>query len=566
MSCVHLTKTSTNHPLIVCKNHIDIALYNRLVEETDWLDDKALNEIKGLFFRSLKRTFFTENVLHRLEQIKPKTDIPFLRLSIKQLKDISFDISSVFTNQILLNDSIKVKNDPKELLADFYSYANEHNIFHCQLPVLDIPSANVTIAQVNKLRCDVWWLANIKQTCYQQRELLRIALGKVHNRNQRYASNEAVQSYKHKADAEKKYLSNLFFKCKKTGGNICVADLKPSDQRKFAEFYAVSKGIEKRAKSKGLMSSLLTLTLPAKYHANPKYGNSLKWQGLTPQEGYKELSAISNRLNKVFHKAGFYLKNEFYSIKAFEPHTDSTPHLHILLFYRTEFKEKMKQAICYQFNDAIFDDNTKAYTLIDIDTKKNAPITYLCKHFLHSKKNSIPDNIRVAAAKALWEMKSFSYTVIPRGAKTLWKLFRKLKDEEQINSLDADLTRYACDGDFENFMITLEHAIETKSIKLVYKKITSKYNDISSAISHIEFYEEEPKADASDKKNTTSATELDHSDGEKKELVKVVTNLSKSLPKLFRKSSSNFFANIIGLFIKKITKIIKKYLTKLKIN
>ena len=538
----------TNHPLFACRKHLDTTLYTRLLKETDWLDDIALAEIKRLFFRSRKRTFYTENLLHRLEQIRPQINIPFLRFGFNQLENISFDVACVFINQILLNNSIKVKNDPRELLADFYSYANDHNVFHCNLPILDTPSANLLVAKINKLKCPSWWLTNIKKTSDQQRELLRIALGKIHHRNQRYASNEVVQSYKHKADAEKKYLSNLFFECKKTGGNVCVADLKPKDQRMFAEFYAISKGIEKRANSKGLTSSLLTLTLPAKYHANPKYGNSLKWEGLTPKEGYKELSAISNRLNKVFHKADFYLNNDFYSIKAFEPHVDSTPHLHILLFYRPEFKEKIKQAICYQFNDAVFDVFSKAYNLIDIDTNKNAPVSYLCKHFLYSSKNTVKDNIRVAAAKSLWEMKSFSYTGIPRGSKTLWKLFRKLSDDEQLNHLGSNLKKYACDGDFENFMITLERAIESRSIKLVYKKIISKYNDISSTVSHIEFYEEEPITDASDKKNNTSATELDPSEGEKKNSVKVVTNLSKSLPKFFTKSFSNFFFYLFFYF------------------
>ena len=79
MFCANLTKTSSNHPLLICRNHIDISLYNRLIKETVWLDDKALAEIKRLFFRSKKRAFYIENLLHRLEQIRSQIDVPFLR-------------------------------------------------------------------------------------------------------------------------------------------------------------------------------------------------------------------------------------------------------------------------------------------------------------------------------------------------------------------------------------------------------------------------------------------------------------------------------------------------------
>ena len=86
---------------------------------------------------------------------------------------------------------------------------------------------------------------------------------------------------------------------------------------------------------------------------------------------------------------------------------------------------------------------------------KAPPVNYLCKHFIHSEESSLQDNVRVAANKALWKIKGFSYTCLPRGAKTLWKEFRRLRFQSNTyaNEIEEQLIDFACGGAFENFMI-----------------------------------------------------------------------------------------------------------------
>ena len=237
------------------------------------------------------------------------------------------------------------------------------------------------------------------------------------------------------------------------------------------------------------MSSLLTLTLPPEYHANPKNGNSEGWKGYSPAESYKKLRSIANKFNKVLHKAGIYKNGNFYSIKAIEPHSDGTPHLHILLFFLHSDKNKIQESIAFQFEDALFNESSKAYNWVDIDEGKSSPINYLSKHFVYSKNNTLSNNIRAASTKALWKMKSFSFTGLPRGAKTLWKECRKIgfRSNTYQNELEENLVDFACSGNFENFLITLEKATAEDSIKIIYTSVESKYSENNSSFSHIEY-------------------------------------------------------------------------------
>jgi len=332
--------------------------------------------------------------------------------------------------------------------------------------------------------CQDWWGDQLKNTIRQQSELLKIAVGMVSENNQQYSSNKAVNDY------ELSLKANAFVPIRHTNTDF-LTDLKPADQRRFYEYLAISKGIEKRAQSKGLVSSLLTLTLPAKYHANPKSGNSKRWEGYSPAESYKELHSIANKFNKVLHKAGVYNNGNFYSIKAIEPHQDETPHLHILLFYSSTdtVKNKIQESIAFQFEDAIFNESSKAYNWVDIDEEKSSPINYLSKHFIHSNKNKLTNNIRIAATKALWKMKSFSFTGLPRGAKTLWKECRKIgfRSNTYRNELEENLIDFACSGNFEGFLITLEEATAEDSIKIIYKSVETKYSEKNRSFSHIEY-------------------------------------------------------------------------------
>jgi len=520
----NLQRKNTPHTLSICKELINTNLYVSLLNDTTFLDVESLEEIKYLFLKSEDREKYTINLLHRLNKIRSKVEIETIRYDYKQIRRLSFEIYSFIYNRIKCNDKKEIKISPQEILETLYSEK-----FQYYLPKITLPTGSKEV-QIKKILCQRWWGKQLKKIITQQHELLKIGVGTVSKGNQHYSSNNAVNDYENSLKA------NAFVPILRHTNTAFLTDLKPVDQRRFFEYLAVSKGVEKRAKSKGLVSSLLTLTLPKKYHANPLNGNSEEWQGYSPSDSYKKLHDIANKFNKVLHKDGIYNNSNFYSIKAIEPHIDETPHLHILLFFLSADKIKIQKSIAFQFGDIIFKESSKAYNWVDIDESKSSPINYLSKHFIHSDKNKLTNNIRIASTKALWKMKSFSFTGLPKGAKTLWKEYRKLGFRSNVskNELEEHLIDFSCSGDFEGFLITLEKATADGLIKIIYKSVESKYSEKNNSFSHIEY----------NIPNTSSiGIRIDISP-----IKQTKINISKDIP--LKESSNKFKKEFFSYFIK----------------
>ena len=542
------------HPLNDCKHLVGIDLFRLLIENTKWLDVEAMNEIKGLIVTSTNCDFYIKNLLHRLDQVSGKIELSVMRYDYRRLKNLATLISGL-TRQL-----IDAKNGahicPDVLLKDLNQLGNEARFFSCTLPIINLPSGKKTV-QLAKLKCSKWWFRKLNKKINQQRELLKIAIGVVCYQNQPYASNEIVNAYQRKVEAEKEYLSTISFKCNRTGNNICLADLKSSDQRRYSEFLVSSKGIEKRAKSLGLVSSLLTLTLPSQYHPNPANGDSLSWQGYTPEEGYIELTSLTNRFNKMIHKACLYENNGYYSIRTVESHHDATCHFHILIFYRPEFKGIIQNAISHQFSDDCFNEKSKAYKWVDIDENKSSPVYYLCKHFTYSnddEKNK--DNIRISANKYIWNIKSFEHTGLPGGTKTLWKKLRKNKTDALLNDIEKKLYSLAINNDFHGFLTILEHS--DCVITISYKTTVSKYGEDVVTVSGVSVTENKTQQPKKGYFFNMKNQVLDCYLIARTKTVKVVTNISKVTENVITKiqdtKSNVIAAKIKGFF----TSIIKR--------
>ena len=97
---------------------------------------------------------------------------------------------------------------------------------------------------------------------------------------------------------------------------------------------------------KGFSTLFLTLTLSSSFHKysktskrkNPKYNESC-----TIESGYKLLNDSFREIYKNFRVNRQFKK--IYYCKVFEPHKNFTPHLHAILYVKSEFKEALIQHI-----------------------------------------------------------------------------------------------------------------------------------------------------------------------------------------------------------------------------
>lgn len=102
----------------------------------------------------------------------------------------------------------------------------------------------------------------------------------------------------------------------------------------------------KIVEEKGYSTLFLTLTLSSEYHQfskttkryNPKFNEEN-----TIEKGYKLLNTSFREIYKNF-RVNREVKKVYYS-KVFEPHKNFTPHLHSILYVRSEFKDNLIQHI-----------------------------------------------------------------------------------------------------------------------------------------------------------------------------------------------------------------------------
>ena len=97
---------------------------------------------------------------------------------------------------------------------------------------------------------------------------------------------------------------------------------------------------------KGYTTLFLTLTLPSEFHqfskTTKKYNHKYNKEN-TIENGYKLLNSSFRDIYKNF-RVNREFKKVYYS-KVFEPHKNFTPHLHSILYVKSEFKENLIQHI-----------------------------------------------------------------------------------------------------------------------------------------------------------------------------------------------------------------------------
>lgn len=97
---------------------------------------------------------------------------------------------------------------------------------------------------------------------------------------------------------------------------------------------------------KGYTTLFLTLTLPSEFHqfskTTKRYNHKYNKEN-TIENGYKLLNSSFRDIYKNF-RVNREFKKVYYS-KVFEPHKNFTPHLHSILYVKSEFKENLIQHI-----------------------------------------------------------------------------------------------------------------------------------------------------------------------------------------------------------------------------
>ncbi|WP_423828254.1 replication endonuclease [Solimicrobium silvestre] len=185
-----------------------------------------------------------------------------------------------------------------------------------------------------------WWRRQLRKSIGRAFEAGNIRLGYVHYRGEPYASNEAVlsrlsQNRRNALAMETTLLQN------EHGEQFSIAELaeKTTANKSIrrGELMLRINGFEAIAKENGDHGIFVTWTCPSRFHATHYNGQpNSNYSNATPREANAYLCKVTSLCRSALARLGIGL----YGFRIAEPHHDSCPHWHLLLFVRPTDKFK----------------------------------------------------------------------------------------------------------------------------------------------------------------------------------------------------------------------------------
>lgn len=176
-----------------------------------------------------------------------------------------------------------------------------------------------------KLKCDRWWCRKLLGVRKRYLETLEIVAGNVGHKSP-YASKQAVAEWSRDQVATQEWakaneMINQSGDVISLQAALAAGMGDPENMR--SELMKRISGLEDYAEEMQLQGMFFTLTAPAKYHSKSK-----NWNGATPKKTQKYLVKTWGRARSAINR----LNIKYFGVRVAEPHKDSCPHWHLLLW------------------------------------------------------------------------------------------------------------------------------------------------------------------------------------------------------------------------------------------
>jgi len=194
-----------------------------------------------------------------------------------------------------------------------------------------------------------------------------------------------------------------------------LTSLENKQKQKIAHILRISRYMSDLAQDKKFTYSLVTLTLPPVYHPNPILGAN-SYNGATPAQAHAKLTGYWKLIRARFAKAGLETGTDIFGLQTVESHTDSTLHLHCLIYHSTENTELIHEivhAVSQKHNKSVHYEKNKCVRFdIKLNDGRASGATYVFKYI--TKSNAIyteqDDNaLKNAACRYFYGAKGFSF-------------------------------------------------------------------------------------------------------------------------------------------------------------
>lgn len=319
---------------------------------------------------------------------------------------------------------------------------------------------------LSRLFCPYWWLRQLRKSIARRVEQFALCNGYVQSRKQVYCSDFALDRRRNQRHRLRDYASTLSLE-NEDGQQFKLAELieksnaNPAVRR--AEMMTRIRGMEEVAKTLNHAAVFLTVTAPSKYHPTSK-----KYGGYTPRDTQEYFNGQWAKIRAAWKRAEIAP----YGLRVVEPHQDSAPHWHILLFIEpAKQAELVKIGRRYAFEqDGTEKGAYKArYKVEFINRNKGSATAYIAKYvsknidghelgLVKDGEEIVPLDAASAAERidawaSMWGIRQFQF--IGSAPVTLWRELRRLDSEDDsFECAAAEMARRAADiGDWAVFTL-----------------------------------------------------------------------------------------------------------------
>ncbi len=330
------------------------------------------------------------------------------------------------------------------------------------------PTENQLISGMLRMMSERWWSGRLKRMRDIRSEHFAIAVGQVQSKASPYVSRRTLKEWKEQKRLNREFIKHFDLQ-NDHGEKVSLEEMvlgsvsNPAQRRR--ELMVRMRGFENLADDMGYVGEFYTMTAPSKYHnAYSKGGFVDQWNGCSPRDAQKYLCNVFSKIRAEYGRKEI----RPFGFRVVEPHHDSTPHWHLLLFVHPEQAETLRSIFAKyareeDSEELITDDAKKArFHAVPIDKEKGSATGYIAKYISKNIDGFAMDDEtdeesgqsckevskNVSAWASRWRIRQFQQ--IGGAPVTVWRELRRLPGEEEILATeDMDNVRFAADiGDW----------------------------------------------------------------------------------------------------------------------
>ena len=278
------------------------------------------------------------------------------------------------------DDALKTK---AERIANICDVSNvEKAAVYLESVGLPLPIGDTEASILARVKCPLWWERALRRKQDREQELLSIQLGHIRKGFQPYCSTSLLNRIqaRHKRSME---IMAGFEAVSDEGDTLSLLEVlqgstaNPAIRR--AELMVRMRGFEDYANQQEHAAMFYTITCPSKFHRVSGNGLNDKYQNTTPRDAQHYLCNLWACIRAKLKRDGLNV----YGFRVAEPHHDSCPHWHMLLFMDQGHSEAVTSIMQHYAMKEDGDEPGAAkhrFEVVAINSEKGSATGYIAKY------------------------------------------------------------------------------------------------------------------------------------------------------------------------------------------